>query len=77
LAQAPRVLHVTHHSHAPATVLRATDLGVPALALIQMPEHIVVSNVIRHPQRTSRALADRPEQIYASLARAEAGTPGP
>ena len=53
------------------------DLAVPALALIQTPEHIVVSNVIRHPQRTSPALADRPEQIYASLARAEAGTPGP
>jgi hypothetical protein len=52
LAQAPRVLRVAHHTHAPANVLRAIDLAVPALVLIRTPEDVVVSNMIRHPRRT-------------------------
>lgn len=52
LAQAPRVLNVAHHTHAPANVLRAIDLAVPALVLIRSPEDVVVSNMIRHPRRT-------------------------
>jgi hypothetical protein len=52
LAQAPRVLRVAHHTHAPANVLRAIRLAVPALVLIRQPEGVVVSNMIRHPRRT-------------------------
>jgi len=52
LAQAPRVLHVAHHTHAPANVVRAIDLAVPALVLIRTPEDVAVSNMIRHPHRT-------------------------
>lgn len=52
LAQAPRVLRVAHHTHAPANVVRAIDLAVPALVLIRTPEDVAVSNMIRHPQRT-------------------------
>lgn len=52
LAQAPRILRVAHHTHAPANVLRAIRLAVPALVLIRRPEDVVVSNMIRHPRRT-------------------------
>jgi hypothetical protein len=52
VAQAPSVLRVAHHTHAPANVLRAIDLAVPALVLIRAPEDVAVSNMVRHPRRT-------------------------
>jgi hypothetical protein len=52
LAQAPDRLRVAHHTHAPANVLQAIRLRVPALVLTRQPEDVAVSNMIRHPRRT-------------------------
>jgi len=46
-AQEPRPARVAHHTHAPAQVIRATRLGVPALVLIREPEEAVLSLVVR------------------------------
>ena len=51
-AQEPDQPRVAHHTHTPANVLKAIRLGVPALVLIREPEDVVVSNMIRHPDRT-------------------------
>jgi hypothetical protein len=67
LAQAPRVLRVAHHTHTPANVLRAIRLAVPALVLIREPEHVVVSNMIRHPRRTPDVVLRGFLRFYESI----------
>jgi hypothetical protein len=42
----PRPVRVAHHLHAPAHVVEAVDLGVPALVLIRPPQDAVVSTVM-------------------------------
>ena len=56
LAQEPRAVRVAHHVHAPAQVLRAVALGVPALVLVREPEEAVVSLLVRDPERPPAAL---------------------
>jgi hypothetical protein len=41
-----RPVRVAHHLHAPAHVVEAVDLGVPALVLIRPPQDTVISTVI-------------------------------
>lgn len=52
VAQEPRTVRVAHHVHAPGHVIAAIRAGVPALVLTREPEDVVVSNLIRHPERT-------------------------
>jgi len=52
LAQEPRSVRVAHHVHAPGHAIAAIRAGLPALVLIREPEDVVVSNLIRHPERT-------------------------
>jgi hypothetical protein len=49
LAAQPRLVSVAHHVHAPAPVITASRLGIPALLLIREPEEAVLSTVIRYP----------------------------
>jgi N-acetylglucosaminyldiphosphoundecaprenol N-acetyl-beta-D-mannosaminyltransferase len=52
LAQRPRIVRVAHQTHAAGHVIEAVRRRVPALVLIREPEDVVVSNMIRHPERT-------------------------
>jgi hypothetical protein len=52
LAQRPASYRVAHQTHAAGHVIEAVRRGVPTLVLIREPEHVVVSNLIRHPGRT-------------------------
>jgi len=52
LAQRPTVYRVAHQTHASGHVIEAVRRGVPALVLIREPEDAIVSNLIRHPERT-------------------------
>jgi hypothetical protein len=49
LAQ-PADVRIAHHRHAPAQVLGAAKIGVPALVLIREPEEAILSYVTRHPE---------------------------
>jgi hypothetical protein len=49
LAAQARLVSVAHHVHAPAPVITAAQLGIPALVLIREPEGAVLSTVIRYP----------------------------
>jgi hypothetical protein len=46
-AQEPRTTRIAHHTHAPAQIIRAERLCVPALVLIREPEEAVLSLVVR------------------------------
>jgi hypothetical protein len=53
----PRPVRVACHVHAPAQVIAAARMGVPALVLIRDPAATILSFVIRHPHVTmSQAL---------------------
>ncbi len=52
LAQEPRAVRVAHHTHAPAQVIAAVRMGIPALVLIREPEDAVLSLLIHSPDRT-------------------------
>ena len=69
----PVPVRVAHHFHAPAQVLRAARLGVPALVIIRPPRDAVLSFVIREPV-VSIAQALRAWLIfYETLSRAPSG----
>lgn len=42
-------IHIAHHLHQPAQILRGVQMGVPTLVLIRRPNDCVLSYVIRHP----------------------------
>lgn len=48
LAQ-PRPVRIAHHLHAPAQLIEAARLRVPALALIREPKGAILSQLIREP----------------------------
>jgi hypothetical protein len=52
-------LSIAHHTHVPAQLLRATDLGIPTVALIRDPVDAVVSG--RGLELQIAAVNDRPE----------------
>lgn len=62
------VIHVAHHLHYPAQVIRAAQWGIPALVLLRNPEDAVTSWVIRNPQPLDRALRHY-ISFYKSVAR--------
>ncbi|WP_273844799.1 hypothetical protein [Rubrobacter calidifluminis] len=43
-------VRIAHHLHAPAQVIRASRLGIPALVLIRNPMDAVVSLMLREPR---------------------------
>lgn len=42
-------MHIAHHLHQPAQILRGVQMGVPTVVLIRQPKDCVLSYVIRHP----------------------------
>lgn len=46
-AQEPKPCRIAHHTHAPAQVLHALELGVPAVVLIRNPHDAVLSQLAR------------------------------
>jgi exopolysaccharide biosynthesis WecB/TagA/CpsF family protein len=73
LAQEPRCVRVAHHVHAPGHVIAAIRAGVPALVLIREPEDVVVSNLIRHPERTVSDVLHGYLRFYEPLRRFREG----
>jgi hypothetical protein len=50
---------VSHHMHAPASILLATRHGIPAIVVIRSPRDAVLSEVIREPRkRLKRGLVE-------------------
>jgi len=47
-----RTARIAHHVHAPAQVLRAITLGVPAIVLIREPEDAILSLMLAQPYLT-------------------------
>lgn len=58
-----REVRVAHHLHAPAQILRAARLGIPALVLLRDPVDAVLSLMLRDPGFT----AGRALRYYASF----------
>jgi len=59
---------IAHHTHVPAQLLRATDLGIPTVALIRNPVDVVISG--RGLELQIATVEDRPEPpMYVSFAR--------
>jgi hypothetical protein len=50
---------IAHHTHVPAQLLRATDLGIPTIALIRCPVDAVISG--RALELQIAAVEDRPQ----------------
>jgi hypothetical protein len=48
-----RRMRIAHHVHAPAQVLRAIALGVPAIVLIRDPEDAILSLLLAQPYLTA------------------------
>lgn len=58
LAQKKEV-SIGHHLHIPAQIMRAKQLGIPAIMLIRRPQDAITSLKIRHPELdVRRALRD-------------------
>jgi len=51
LAQEPGQVRVAYQTHTPGHAIAAVRRGVPAVVLTREPEDVVVSNLIRHPER--------------------------
>ncbi len=73
LAQEPRSVRVAHHVHAPGHVIAAIRAGIPALVLTREPEDVVVSNLIRHPERTPSDVLHGYLRFYEPLLRVRDG----
>lgn len=43
---------IAHHLHAPAQLVKAARLEIPAIGLIREPEEVALSTVLREPQRS-------------------------
>jgi hypothetical protein len=50
-AQKPGQVRVAYQTHTPGHAIAAVRRGVPAVVLTREPEDVVVSNLIRHPER--------------------------
>jgi hypothetical protein len=67
LAQEPRFTHIAHHTHMPATVIRAAAEGVPTMVLVREPVRALVSFLIRSPDVPSAAAARGYLRFYEPL----------
>jgi hypothetical protein len=62
-----RPVRMAHHLHAPAQLIAAAKMGVPALALIRDPEGAILSQVIREPDVTVRGALVAYARFYSCL----------
>jgi hypothetical protein len=67
-AQGERDVRVAHHLHAPAQIIRAAELGVPALVLIRAPEDAALSLMLRDPRFSARSALGYYASFYESVA---------
>ncbi len=63
----PQRMKVAHHHHAPAQVLRAVQLGVPALVLLRAAPAAVVSLHLRRPELSLAGLLRGYLRFYRPL----------
>jgi hypothetical protein len=68
MAQEPREVRVAYQTHAPGHVIAAVRRRVPALVLIREPMDVVVSNLIRHPERGVNGVLGGYLRFYEPLA---------
>jgi hypothetical protein len=64
-----RLVSVAHHVHAPAPVITASRMGIPALVLVRRPEDAVLSTVVRYPHLTLRQVLRGYSRFHAPLVR--------
>lgn len=62
-----RHVEVAHHVHAPAQLIEALRLGIPALALVREPEEAVLSFVVRLPHLSVRQVLRSYIRFYRPL----------
>jgi hypothetical protein len=67
LAQEPRVVRVAYQTHAPGHVIAAVRRRIPALVLIREPIDVIVSNLVRHPERGVNGLLRGYLRFYEPL----------
>lgn len=65
----PRDVHVAHHLHAPAQIMRASRLGIPALVLIREPVEAVLSLMLRDPRFSADSALRYYVSFYETVAR--------
>jgi hypothetical protein len=66
-AAQPRLVSVAHHVHAPAPVITASRMGIPALVLVRHPEEAVLSTLVRYPHLTIRQALRGYARFHAPL----------
>jgi hypothetical protein len=66
LAQ-PRPVRMAHHLHAPAQLIAAAKLGVPALVVIREPQGAVLSQLVREPDVDLRDALVAYARFYSCL----------
>jgi hypothetical protein len=54
-AQEPEDVKIAHHTHAPAQVIKALELGIPSMVLIREPEEAILSLLARSRSLTPEA----------------------
>ena len=69
LAQEPRTVRVAYQTHAPGHVIAAVRRRIPALVLIREPMDVIVSNLVRHPERGVNGLLRGYLRFYEPLVR--------
>lgn len=69
LAQEPRAVRVAYQTHASGHVIQAVRKRVPALVLIREPMGVVVSNLVRHPERGVKGVLHGYLRFYEPLVR--------
>ena len=73
LAQEPRSVRVAFQTHAPGHVIAAVRRRIPALVLIREPQDVIVSNLVRHPERGVNGLLRGFLRFYEPLMQHRSG----
>lgn len=60
-------LSIAYHTHLPAQVLRALELGTPVLITIRNPRDAVASAIVREPYMCTKAYLERYFWFYQTL----------
>jgi hypothetical protein len=62
-----RPVRMAHHLHAPAQLIAAARMGIPALVVIRKPEGAILSQVIREPDVALRDALVAYRKFYSTL----------
>ena len=73
MAQEPRRVRVAFQTHAPGHVIAAVRRRIPALVLIREPQDVIVSNLVRHPERGVNGLLRGFLRFYEPLMQHRSG----